>query len=241
MKMKFLFMALVLTSFVTAQNLPKIFSPKPVHDFGTVLEGKTVTHNFEIVNNGKAELEIQKVSATCGCTAANPVKNKLMPGEKTTIKVEFNSTSRMGPQEKYVYVFSNDKENPNLRLSFSCVVVDKMTAAQFNNKIPKLMISKTSHDFGDVEEGKVVSVKFDIKNSGNDLLKIENVKTTCGCTAALLSSKTIKPGETGDLKIDLDTANREGKLTRTVTIISNDPAQPSQSITLFVNILKRKI
>lgn len=241
MKMKFFLMALLLANFMNAQNLPKIYSPNPTHDFGTILEGEIVTHNFEIINNGKAELEIQKVSATCGCTAANPVKNKLMPGEKTTIKVEFNSKSRMGPQEKYVYVFSNDKENPNLRLSFSCVVVDKMTQAQFNNKIPKLVISKSSHDFGDVEEGKVVSAKIDLKNTGNDILKIDNVKTTCGCTAALLSSKTIKPGEAGNLRIDLDTANREGKLTRTVTIISNDPAQPSQSITLFVNILKRKI
>ena len=82
--------------------------------------------------------------------------------------------------------------------------------------------------------------KVEFKNIGNAVLNITDVKTSCGCTAALLSSKTLQAGESGTLRIDLDTSNREGKLTRTVTLLSNDPQEPNQTITLFVNIQKRK-
>ena len=83
-------------------------------------------------------------------------------------------------------------------------------------------------------------MKISFKNDGKGVLVISDVKTSCGCAAALLSSKTLQPGESGNIRIELDTANREGKLTRTVTLYSNDSQQPNQTITLFVNIEKRK-
>lgn len=240
MKLRIMILILFAVSFINAQKSPKYFVEKPQHNFGTIVEGEIVSHNFEIVNKGNADLVIEKVKASCGCTAAQPEKNVLKPNEKTSIKVEFNSKSRMGPQEKFIYIYTNDQVTPEQKLSFSCVIVDKLTAAKQKGKFPKLKLMKTSYDFGNVEEGKVVNAKLEFKNSGNDVLQIQDVKTSCGCTAALLSSKILKPGESGELRIDLDTANREGKLTRTITLLSNDPDQPAQTITLFVNIEKRK-
>jgi len=40
---------------------PQIFSPEPAHTFETIVEGKTVFHNFIIKNIGDKTLEIQKV------------------------------------------------------------------------------------------------------------------------------------------------------------------------------------
>ncbi|MBA4405897.1 hypothetical protein C0389_01350 [bacterium] len=235
-----LFFLFCFVSGITAQiNAPKISVKKDRHDFGTIVEGEIVTHKFEISNSGTAELVISQVRASCGCTAAKPDKMKLKPGEKTFVKVEFNSENRLGPQEKFVYVSSNDPINPEYKLSFVGVIVDKNAAAK-DGKNPKLTLSKTSIDFGKVEEGKIVDTKISFKNEGSSTLVINDVKTSCGCTAALLSSKTLKPGESGNVRIELDTANREGKLTRTVTLYSNDPLQPNQTITLFVTIEKRK-
>ena len=238
-KMSILCLLCFVTGIVAQINAPKISVKKDHHDFGTIVEGEVVTHKFEITNTGTAELIISQVRASCGCTAAKPDKMNLKPGEKTFVKVDFNSENRLGPQEKFVYVSSNDPINPEYKLSFTGVIVAKNAAAK-NGKNPKLSLNKTSYDFGNVEEGKVVDAKISFKNEGKGVLLINDVKTSCGCTAALLSSKSLQPGESGNIRIELDTANREGKLTRTVTLYSNDPQQPNQTITLFVNIEKRK-
>jgi hypothetical protein len=238
-KLALLFLISITTLQFAQISAPKISAKKGHHDFGTIVEGQEVTHKYEIQNTGTAELIISQVRASCGCTAVKPDKMRLKPGENTFVTVIFNSENRLGPQEKFVYITSNDPVNPEYKLSFVGVVVDK-NAPSKDGKNPKLTLSKTSYDFGTVEEGKVVDVKVSFKNEGKGVLVINDVKTSCGCTAALLSSKTLQPGESGIIRIELDTANREGKLTRTVTLYSNDPQQPNQTITLFVNVQKRK-
>lgn len=239
---KFIVLFLLLSSvnYFAQFNEPRISAKKTFHDFGTVVEGQVVNTNFEISNSGSADLVINNVQASCGCTAAQPDKNVLKPGEKTSIKVEFNSANRLGPQDKSVYVMTNDPKNQNFVLKFTCVVVQKSESKAIEVKVPKLKLSKNQHDFGKVEEGKLVEVKIGLKNTGKGILEITEVKSSCGCTAALVSSKKLNPGENGNIRIELDTANREGVFTRTVTIYSNDPTAPNQVITLTANIQKRK-
>jgi len=239
-KLSVLFLILFVTSSFSQFNEPKITAKKAFHDFGTIEEGKVVSTNFEISNSGSADLIINSVQASCGCTAAQPDKNVLKPGEKTSIKVDFDSANRLGPQEKSVYVFTNDPKNQNFILKFTCVIVQKGLGKQSEPKTPKLKIAKNQHNFGNVEEGKLVEVKIGIKNQGKGVLEITDIKSSCGCAAALVSSKKLNAGENGNIRIELDTANREGLLTRTVTIYSNDPKAPNQVITLSANILKRK-
>lgn len=241
--MKKIYFLLLLVCFgnIAAQfNAPRISAKKTFHDFGTVVEGQVVNTIFEIKNDGTANLIINNVQASCGCTAAQPDKKELKPGEKTSLKVEFNSAGRLGPQEKYVYVMTNDPKTPDFRFNFTCVVVQKNESRPAEVKIPKLKLDKNQYDFGNVEEGKLVEVKIGLKNTGKGVLEIQDVKTSCGCTAALVSSKKLNPGQNGNIRIELDTANREGIFTRTVTIYSNDPNGPNQVITLTANILKRK-
>lgn len=239
MKPNFLIISLVIVSFSFAQKQsPKITAEKPEHNFGEILEGQVVSHNFEITNTGNAELKIDKVQASCGCTAAQPTKKLLKPGEKTNIHVEFDSSNRMGIQQKYVYVFSSDPATPQLRLSFSALIVDKISNPK--GKVPKLILEKNQIDFGNVEEGKIASAKISFRNNGNGILEIKDVKSTCDCTAALLSSKKLEPGQNGTLRIELDTADRSGRLTRTVSLLTNDPTQPNQTITITANIEKKK-
>jgi hypothetical protein len=215
---------------------PQIASPESLFDFGEISEGEIVTHEFEIYNSGDEDLVISKVKASCGCTAAQPEKDLLKSGESTKVNVTFNSARRSGIQKKYVYVFSNDKINPQYRLGFTVNILKKNEASSSNIESARLVVVNKKHDFGDVVEGKKVDLNVQLKNSGSKLLNIENVKSSCGCTATLLSKNELKPGESTNLKIELDTSGRKGKLSRTVTIHSNDPIEPQQIITLSVNI-----
>jgi len=244
MKKYLLCLVIFSTQILSAQNYftkgtPEITSASPNHDFGQILEGQVVTHLFEIANKGTADLKIEKVRATCGCTAVQPAKTELKPGEKTTIQVEFDSNRRLGLQQKFVYVFSNDPKTPQYKLSFNAMVVEKLEPPK-DAKVGKLVLEKKMIDFGNVEEGKVVEGTIGFTNKGNGVLEIINVRTSCGCTAAILSSRKLNPGEKGSLKIELDTSNREGKMTRIVSLFSNDPTQANQIITITANIEKRK-
>ena len=51
---------------------------------------------------------------------------------------------------------------------------------------------------------------------------IESVSTTCGCTAALMESKVVKPGGTTPLRVSLETRTYKGRVQRSVMVRSND-------------------
>ncbi|MGK9368925.1 DUF1573 domain-containing protein [Melioribacter sp. Ez-97] len=238
--LKLLVLLLVIAGFANAQEKdPKIFSPEPEYDFGEIIEGETVNHEFVIMNKGEGKLVIERVRASCGCTAAMPTKKELEPGESAKIKVKFDSKGRYGQQFKHVYVFSNDPENSYLKLTFRANVVAKLSN-QNPESAPNIELEKNKIDFGEIEEGALKEAAVKIKNSGKSTLVIRDIKSTCGCTAALISSAQIDPGKENELKVKLDTKGREGELVRTITIFSNDPDNPKQVITVTANIIRKK-
>jgi len=54
--------------------------------------------------------------------------------------------------------------------------------------------NKMEHDFGAIPQGVPVSYEFEITNTGDQAVKILDVKTSCGCTAAGYSKDAIEPG-----------------------------------------------
>jgi uncharacterized cupredoxin-like copper-binding protein len=241
--MKRMILSLVLILFVS--NYAQLVGPKAAfhessYDFGDIEEGIVVEHDFLISNTGGDLLKIEKVRASCGCTAAKPDNNELKPGDDTNIKVSFNTANRKGKQRKFVYVTTNDPDNSEIRFSFTANIIGKAEKENNKQSDARLKIDRYQHNFGNVIEGEKLDWIVGFKNIGKKKLIINDVKPSCGCTAALLNKKEIKPGEKGELKIEFDTSNRSGKMTRTVTLYSNDPAQPRQTITLYINIEKRR-
>ena len=60
---------------------------KKVHDFGDILlSDKSVECTFEFKNTGKADLVLQKVKASCGCTTPDWTKEPVRPGETGIVK-----------------------------------------------------------------------------------------------------------------------------------------------------------
>lgn len=65
-------------------------------------------------------------------------------------------------------------------------------------------IAETEYDFGDLEKDKPVEHAFIFKNTSDEPITIENVRTTCGCTAPEWAFEPILPGETGEIRIEYD-------------------------------------
>jgi len=101
---------------------------------------------------------------------------------------------------------------------------------------PRAVFKETTHDFGKVKQGDVVSYEFVFKNAGGAPLEIEKVETTCGCTAALASEKTIPPGKDGRIKATFDTRGYSGRLARYIYLVSNDVENGRRELSLVAEI-----
>lgn len=231
-----LYVFFLFSSIVFAQLVqPKLVIQQNSFDFGDIKQGETVSHTFVLTNSGGDLLKINNVQASCGCTAASPEKTELAPGESTNLTVKFNSTGRMGNQVKTVKVFTNDLQSPEMTITISGNVV----IGEQSGGVPTIYFPEVQHDFGQVSEGEKVNYTFSFINKGTSELIIKDVKSSCGCTAALLSSSNIKPGQEGTIVVEFDTKNRSGKNSKTVTVQSNDPKDPTKILTIYADITKK--
>ena len=101
---------------------------------------------------------------------------------------------------------------------------------------PRAVFKETTHDFGKVKQGDVVSYEFVFKNAGNAPLVVEKVEVTCGCTAALVSEKTVAPGVEGKIKATFDTRGYSGRLARYLYLVSNDGENVRRELSLVAEI-----
>lgn len=81
------------------------------YNFGTISEkGGKVSHKFEFVNDGDANLIIVDATADCGCTVPEFPSQPIAPGKKGYIKVTYNPLYRPGSFTKTITVRSNSKQ-----------------------------------------------------------------------------------------------------------------------------------
>jgi len=97
---------------------------------------------------------------------------------------------------------------------------------------PRLVFAEPVFDFGKVEQGEQVVHMFRFINQGGQDLRIESVKTSCGCTAAVISADVTSPGQEGTISATFDTTHFSGEKAKGVTVYSNDPQQPVTTLTL---------
>jgi len=91
---------------------------------------------------------------------------------------------------------------------------------------PEVASEVLNYTFSDVAQGDKVSYTFRFKNSGDEMLEISSVSSSCGCTAALLSSKMIAPGDMGEIHATFDSSRFRGKVSKTITMNSNAALHP---------------
>jgi hypothetical protein len=113
-----------------------------------------------------------------------------------------------------------------MALSFNFALAQDSTKAV---KGPKIQFAETSYDFGTAAQNTAVKHLFKFKNVGTDTLRITQVKTSCGCTAAE-SSKIIPPKKDGQIEVTYNTGANLGKVSKTVYVFSNDIESPQRSI-----------
>ena len=76
------------------------------------------------------------------------------------------------------------------------VVMATMASIGTAQNRPKLVVEEKVIDLGEVPQGVVKDVRFELRNEGSGLLTVKSVRPTCGCTVAEYD-KEIPAGGTG--------------------------------------------
>ena len=84
---------------------------------------------------------------------------------------------------------------------------DSTAAAAPATSAPHIVFAEPVYEFGKVEQGEQVTHMFRFTNQGEQELRIESVKTSCGCTAAVISEEVIPPGKEGTISATFDTTH----------------------------------
>ena len=88
-------------------------------------------------------------------------------------------------------------------------------------------LSSLEHNFGDIPRYQPVKHSFQFKNEGSKPLLIDNVRTTCGCTASHWPQHAIPPGETDAIEIEYD-ARAAGRFQKQIKVFFNGVRKPAK-------------
>lgn len=95
---------------------PNMSFEQKEYKFGTIKQGESVTYEFKFTNTGKEPLIITNAQGSCGCTVPEYSKEPIKPNGSGTVKVTFNSTGKMGPQDKTVTITYDNGRTETLHM-----------------------------------------------------------------------------------------------------------------------------
>ncbi len=104
----------------------------------------------------------------------------------------------------------------------------------------RITVKERTVDLGRLKEGNKGTAKFLLENHGDAVLHIERVFATCGCTVPKKLSPEdarVQPGESLEIEAVFDTKGRRGRQRKTVTVLSNDPAEPELKLFLTAEVV----
>src|SRR4029079_9057196 len=73
---------------------------------------------------------------------------------------------------------------------------------------------------------------FKYQNTGKTPVHFKSVHASCGCTTAQTQKDAVPPGGTGEIRATFNIGDRTGTQVKTVTVETEDPANPKTVLTL---------
>lgn len=99
-------------------------------------------------------------------------------------------------------------------------------------KAGRIACDKATWDFG--LEAQFATLKHDyvIRNDGKGTLNILRVVPQCQCAAGLPEKRNLAPGESTEISATMRTLTFQGRVTKTITVVTDDPVTPNFKLTV---------
>lgn len=100
------------------------FTEKPVFQFQDSPQDTLLSHEYSFTNVSSQPLIINKYEVSCSCTHAYFSQQPILPNQKSTIKVTFDTSGKYGYQDRTVQIYNNLTKKP-VKLRFKVYVYSK--------------------------------------------------------------------------------------------------------------------
>jgi hypothetical protein len=111
-------LVIVLLLAACSSGTPDLILEKQEVDLGQIVNGEVRDLQVSIENQGGADLIIEAVSTSCGCTSAEVVPSTILPGESGLLKISYDSGAHgleaNGPVMRQIFIASNDPDHPEV-------------------------------------------------------------------------------------------------------------------------------
>ncbi len=101
---------------------PEFKFEKIEYDFKKLIQGEKASYTFKFENIGDANLIIEDIRTSCGCTVPEYTEKPIAPNKSGDIKITFNTTGKLGKQHKTITILSNTGEPYELLITANVVL-----------------------------------------------------------------------------------------------------------------------
>lgn len=106
-----------------AANAPKLSLGKSIVDLGSVKANTPETAEIEITNNGKQELTVKKIRSGAAYITVKPANMQIKAGQTAKVKITYKSDGKMGLDNQFIWIYSNDPAQPTQTLTVKANVI----------------------------------------------------------------------------------------------------------------------
>lgn len=122
---------------------------------------------------------------------------------------------------------------------FSILVLSGCTKLE---KEPIVSVEPLAHEFGEIIQSQgIVTTTFTVRNIGTEVLEINRLSTSCGCTKATMDESPLKAQESRIMTVTFDPMTHPdqlGKIERVVYLQTSDPERPEVEIDITGNVVR---
>jgi len=123
-----------------------------------------------------------------------------------------------------VVALGNPVLNPNIKDLYLEVIKGKAKGKQASN-VTMVSVDRTTMDFGSFPQSETQAGSFTLTNTGDALLVIQDIVTSCGCTKVEYSKEPVRPGGKLEVKVIYEAENAE-HFNKTITVYCNTEDSP---------------
>ncbi|MBM74153.1 MAG: hypothetical protein CMK59_02025 [Proteobacteria bacterium] len=233
---------------------PKLVSSTNEIDFGDVVVLYDHTETFQLINGGRADLEITGITVNGNedtvyrtstwlvdtndtGTQDNMIEKTefseedpliIEPNESQTLEILFTPTTYL-PYNRTLSIQSNDPEQSTTEIP--------LTGEGIDGPVPNISITPQALDFGEVSQGETETKYFEIRNSGTGVLEISNIEIEGSADFSVvtgLGGATFAQDQFSTVIVTY-TPSEEGGANGTMALTTNDPDEEETVITFLGN------
>ncbi|HEY3757353.1 MAG TPA: DUF1573 domain-containing protein [Opitutaceae bacterium] len=209
---------LIATSILRADEAPVAQFAEPDYNFGTVVEGAVVKHDYVFTNSGTAPLVVSGVFPDCGCVVVGRWSARVAPGQSGRVPVEFSSTGHGGELEKWIFALTNDPRHSKVLLKFKGTVSRLIDVSP-----PNVVFSLPAGTAA--SETKLVRIT---NNTGSPLVLSP---PEGGSAAFTIELKTLRPEKEFELRVTTVPPLAAGMASALYSIKTNSSQVPMLTVT----------